>query len=59
MTAVVAKLKGMAPYVAVGLALPGGSVIALLLWLYRGQGRTVLGPLGKRLVTAWATIFRK
>jgi hypothetical protein len=35
MPAVVAKLKGLMPYAAIGLVLPGGSVIALLLWLYR------------------------
>lgn len=32
---VVAKLRGLAPYAALELVLPGGSVIALLLWLYR------------------------
>jgi hypothetical protein len=31
----VAKLRGFAPYAAIELVLPGGSVIALLLWLYR------------------------
>jgi hypothetical protein len=35
MPPVVAKLKGVAPYAAISLALPGGSIIALLLWLYR------------------------
>jgi hypothetical protein len=54
MPAVAAKLKGLAPYAAIGLALPGGSVIALLLWLCRRQGWT--GALGKRLAAAWATI---
>ena len=32
---VVALLKGLGPYAAIELLLPGGSVIALLLWLYR------------------------
>jgi hypothetical protein len=32
---VVAKLKVLAPYAAIELVLPGGSVMALLLWLYR------------------------
>jgi uncharacterized membrane protein len=32
---IVAVLKDFAPYAAVELILPGGSVLALLLWLYR------------------------
>lgn len=32
---VVAKLKVLVPYAAIELVLPGGSVMALLLWLYR------------------------
>lgn len=32
---VVAKLREVAPYAAIELVLPGGSVIALLLWFYR------------------------
>ncbi|MDP9011603.1 MAG: hypothetical protein M3O41_02895 [Pseudomonadota bacterium] len=35
--AVVAKLRDLAPYAALELVLPGGSLIALLLWLYRRQ----------------------
>jgi hypothetical protein len=34
--AVIAKLKDLAPYALIELVLPGGSVMALLLWLYRG-----------------------
>jgi hypothetical protein len=34
--AVVAKLRDLGPYAAI-LVLPGGSVMALLLWLYRRQ----------------------
>jgi len=33
--AVVAKLRDLAPYAAIELVLPGGSLMALLLWLYR------------------------
>jgi hypothetical protein len=51
MPAVVAKLKGFAPYAAIGLMVPGGSVIALLLWLGR-QGWFFRGTLGKWLATA-------
>jgi hypothetical protein len=35
LVAVVAKLRNLAPYAAIVLVLPGGSLIALLLWLYR------------------------
>jgi hypothetical protein len=33
--AVIVRLKALAPYALVELILPGGSVMALLLWLYR------------------------
>jgi hypothetical protein len=32
---VFAKLKDLAPYAAIELVLPGGSVLALTLWFYR------------------------
>jgi hypothetical protein len=32
---VIVRLKAVAPYALIELALPGGSVMALLLWLYR------------------------
>jgi hypothetical protein len=35
--AVIAKLRAVAPYALIELVLPGGSVMALLLWLYRRQ----------------------
>ena len=35
--AIVAKLRNVAPYALMELVLPGGSVMALLLWLYRRQ----------------------
>jgi hypothetical protein len=35
--AAVARLRILAPYAAIELILPGGSVMALLLWLYRRQ----------------------
>ena len=34
-TVVFARLKALAPYALIELVLPGGSVMALLLWLYR------------------------
>jgi hypothetical protein len=42
--AVVAKLRVFAPYAAMELILPGGSLMALLLWLYRRQKRAALLP---------------
>ena len=38
--AVVAKLREFAPYAAIELIMPGGSVMALLLWLYRRQKKS-------------------
>jgi len=35
--AVVAKLRAVAPYALIELVLPGGSVMAVLLWLYQRQ----------------------
>jgi hypothetical protein len=36
---VVSKLRAVAPYALMELILPGGSVMALLLWLYRRHRR--------------------
>jgi len=38
--AVVPKLRDIAPYALMELVLPGGSVMALLLWLYRRQKKS-------------------
>jgi len=35
--AVIAKLREFAPYAVIELVLPGGSLMALLFWLYRRQ----------------------
>jgi hypothetical protein len=35
LAAVVAKVRNLAPYAAIALVVPGGSLIALLLWFYR------------------------
>jgi hypothetical protein len=35
--AVVGRLRVLAPYAALELVLPGGSLLAILLWLYRRQ----------------------
>ena len=34
-------LRSLGPYAAIELLLPGGSVLALLLWLYRRHRRTI------------------
>lgn len=41
--AVFAKLRALAPYAAI-LVLPGGSLMALLLWFYRRQKRLTFFP---------------
>jgi hypothetical protein len=40
--AVVGKLRAIAPYAMMELILPGGSLMALLLWLYRRQKKLFL-----------------
>jgi hypothetical protein len=41
-TAAAARLRDLAPYAAMELILPGGSLMALLLWLYRRHGAAFL-----------------
>src|ERR1700739_1586327 len=38
------RLRELAPYAAIELILPGGSLLALLLWLYRRYYLTVAAP---------------
>jgi hypothetical protein len=38
--AVIARLREIAPYAALELILPGGSLVAILLWLYRRQRKS-------------------
>jgi hypothetical protein len=42
--AIVAKLRVLAPYAVMELVLPGGSLMALLLWLYRRQKKIPVFP---------------
>jgi hypothetical protein len=46
MNALIRFARNASPYLAVELLLPGGSVIALLLWLYRHRFKKEAGPLG-------------
>ena len=39
---IVAKLRDLAPYALIELILPGGSLMALLLWLYRRQRKAAV-----------------
>ena len=49
--AVIARLKALAPYALIELVLPGGSVMALLLWLYRQRKNGAgFGPLATKLL---------
>jgi len=47
--AAVAKLWDLAPYAAIELILPGGSLMALLLWLYRRQKKGPVLPESSRV----------
>ncbi|MEY2537755.1 MAG: hypothetical protein QOG67_1495 [Verrucomicrobiota bacterium] len=50
--AVVVRLKALAPYALIELVLPGGSVMALLLWLYRRRKNEIgLGQFPVRLLS--------
>lgn len=50
--AVFVRLKAVAPYALIELVLPGGSVMALLLWLYRQRKDGVsVGDLRGRLLS--------
>jgi hypothetical protein len=40
--AVIMRFKDLAPYALIELVLPGGSVMALMLWLYRRRKRKLL-----------------
>jgi hypothetical protein len=40
MPAALAKLRDLAPYAVLALVLPGGSVVAFLLWLHRRRKGT-------------------
>jgi len=57
MNALIQVARDASPYLAVELLLPGGSVIALLLWLFRHRFKKGAGPLGTevmRTLVFWA-----
>jgi hypothetical protein len=50
------RFKALAPYALIELVLPGGSVMALLLWLYRRRKNGVgFGGLRVRVLSLWST----
>lgn len=48
MNALIQVVRSASPYLAIELLLPGGSVIALLLWLFRHRFKKGAAPLGAR-----------
>jgi hypothetical protein len=48
---IIVRIRALAPYALIELILPGGSVMALLLWLYRRRKNQV-SPMGRRMVEA-------
>jgi len=49
--AIIVRFKALAPYALMELILPGGSLMALLLWLYRRRRNGLgLGPLPMKLL---------
>jgi hypothetical protein len=56
--AAIVRLKALAPYALIELVLPGGSVMALLLWLYRRRNNGVgFGTLPARLLSLLRLVF--
>jgi hypothetical protein len=47
-----ARLRNLAPYAAMELILPGGSLMALLFWLYRRQQKRGAGVDHPRVLDA-------
>lgn len=47
------RLRALAPYALIELILPGGSMVALLLWLYRRRKSGLgFGPLPMKILAA-------
>jgi hypothetical protein len=61
--AVIVRIKALAPYALIELVLPGGSVMALLLWLYRrrkhGVGFRSVNVGRNRCGTVWISFIRR
>jgi hypothetical protein len=58
MNALIQVARNASPYLAIELLLPGGSVIALLLWLFRHRLKKEAGPLERPRVNRSSWIER-
>jgi hypothetical protein len=58
MNALIQVARDASPYLAIELLLPGGSVIALLLWLFRHRSKKGAGSLDTPGVGRWSWIQR-
>ena len=52
------RLPGHAPYALIELSLPGGSVIALLLWLYRRRNLEILPGVSIEVILSLSILGR-
>ena len=60
MNALIQVVRNASPYLAIELLLPGGSIIAVLLWLFRHRSRTVAGPeIARRWLRSVASRFQQ
>ena len=48
-----ALVRSLGPYAAIELLLPGGSVLALLLWLYRRRRKAIASTGRRQSYTIW------
>jgi hypothetical protein len=55
MNALLQVVRSASPYLAIELLLPGGSIIALLLWLFRRRDPEIV----KRLIWWSSTAFKR
>ena len=58
MNALIQFTRNAGPYLAIELLLPGGSVIALLLWLFRKRFKNAPGASGARGVGRYGWLQR-
>jgi hypothetical protein len=54
----IAGLRALAPYAVIELLLPGGSLVALFLWLYRRHKKTTTSEILRDLGVASASSWR-
>ncbi len=61
MKALLQTARTAAPYLLVEILLPGGTLIALALWLlsHQGKGTTPQAPIWMRRITGWIPSFSR